>query len=478
MILLLCSLASAATTFTIGTNKDHASVSAALAEEGKGASPPLEFVLYPDYNETYEISSNGYALGLAFGVDVIVRSSDPGEPRPFREVHAYNGANVTLVDLDITPVAATYTDPMDRSKGGTIHHAAMLVTEDSTLTAERVTVQNLSSQSVVLATNGNLELKECTFTGNTPETSNANPYEFKNYTIGIRADGGDYTLSMVDTVVENASGAAIAAYNDSGTLRVGITGGSIANVSSETAGSALLTSGTVNTTVSGLRVENAGNTAVQLGAGEHNWQLVKIVDVSGAQGGAFHLADGGSLTLTDVQCTDCYGEKGGGLVYARSGTSVKVVGLSMIGGGGRDGGALYGEGVAIGVERSRFCAVQTDNGPLISTSSQIFITNSIFRNLPVNTPIFDGQGGDLSLVNNTFVDNAGPILGGGFTGLEFINNAVVAGTQLNAGESPIDLKFSYNLFYDNIDTDFGLGFPAGEGNLLNTDPGFSAVFLD
>ncbi|MFT5582731.1 MAG: hypothetical protein ACI9VR_000307 [Cognaticolwellia sp.] len=42
----------------------------------------------------------------------------------------------------------------------------------------------------------------------------------------------------------------------------------------------------------------------------------------------------------------------------------------------------------------------------------------------------------------------------------------------------MDLKFSYNLFYDNIDTDFGLGFPAGEGNLLNTDPGFSAVFLD
>lgn len=477
MILLLSSLASGATTFTIGTNQDYASVSAALIAEGSTASQPIEFLLYPDYNESYEISTNGYPMGLAFSVDVIIRSSDPGESRVFREVHAYNGANVTLMDLEITPVAASYTDPMERGSGGTIHHAAMLATEDSSLTAERVSVTGLASRGLAWASDSDLTLIDCSFVGNTPETGNTNPYEFKNYAVALRSAESGHTLTLVDTEIDNASGPAIAVYSDSGSQSLNITGGRIANVGGESAGSAALTFGEVDTTVSGLSIENAGNTAVQLGAGQHDWRMLDIVEGKGAQGGAFHLADGGNLALNEVVCKECYGEQGGGLVYARGGTSVKVADLHMIGGGGREGGALYAEGVALSVENGRFCGVANDNGPLISTSSQIYVINTVFRNLPVNAPLFGGQGGDLSLVNNTFVDNAGPIFGGVFTGVEFINNAVVAGTTLNAGEAPIDLTFSYNLFYDNVEADFGLGIQAGEGNQINVEPGFDPAFL-
>ena len=478
MILLLSSLASGATTFTIGTNQDYASVSAALIAEGSTASQPIEFLLYPDYNESYEISTNGYPMGLAFSVDVIIRSSDPGESRVFREVHAYNGANVTLVDLDITPVSASYNDPMERGSGGTIHHAAMLATEGSSLTAERVSVTGQTSSGLAWATDSDLTLIECAFVGNTPESGNASPYEFKNYAVALRSAESGQTLTLVDTEIENTSGPAIAVYSDSGSQSLNITGGRIANVGGESAGSAALTFGEVDTTVSGLSIENAGNTAVQLGAGQHDWRKLDIVEAKGAQGGAFHLADGGNLALNEVVCTECYAEQGGGLVYARGGTSVKVTDLDMISGGGRDGGALFAEGVALYVERGRFCGVANDNGPLISTSSEIRVTNSVFRNMPVNAPLFGGQGGDLFLINNTFVDNAGPILGGIFTGLEFVNNAVVTGTSLNVGEAPIDLTFSYNLFFDNVETNFGLGIQAGEGNQINVEPGFASVFLD
>ena len=239
MILLLSSLASGATTFTIGTNQDYASVSAALIAEGSTASQPIEFLLYPDYNESYEISTNGYPMGLAFSVDVIIRSSDPGESRVFREVHAYNGANVTLVDLEITPVAASYTDPMERGSGGTIHHAAMLATEDSSLTAERVSVTGLASRGLAWASDSDLTLIDCSFVGNTPETGNTNPYEFKNYAVALRSAESGHTLTLVDTEIDNASGPAIAVYSDSGSQSLNITGGRIANVGGESAGSAL-----------------------------------------------------------------------------------------------------------------------------------------------------------------------------------------------------------------------------------------------
>jgi hypothetical protein len=477
MTLLLCSLASGATTFSIGTNQDYASVSGALAAEGETASQPIEFVLFPDYSPSNEISINGYDQGLAFSVDVTIRSSDPAESRPFREVHAYDGANVTLVDLEIIPVASSYTDPMARGSGSSIHYAAMLVTEASSLIAERVTVQDLSNQMVVMATNGSIELRQCLFTGNTPPTGNTNPYEFKNYSIGIRADGGLYTLTMVDTVVENASGPAIAAYNDGGTLDLNITGGRIADVISETAGSAIFTYGPVDTTVSGLSIQNAENTAVKLGQGSHNWLDSKLENVNGAQGGAFHLADGGNLTLIDVGCRNCYGNSGGGLVYARGGTSLAVKGLEMIDGGGTVGGAIFAESAALSVKNSRFCKVIADNGPLITSSSQVISTNNVFRNLPIDTPIFGGQGGDLEAVNNTFVQNEGSILGGVFTDLDFINNAVVRNRELNVGEQASNLRLAYNLFYDNVDTDYGPGLEVGEGNQVNVDPGFAEAFL-
>ena len=476
MILLVSALASASTTFTIGEGQDYTSVSQALAAEGATASPPLEFVLSPDYSPSSENQdSQGDPFGIAFGVDVQIRSSDPGESRPFGEVHAYNGAKVTLTDLEITPVSSIYIDPMTREGGRSIHHAAMLATDDSTLTAERVTVQDLKSQSVVLATNGNIELNACILRGNTPQASDS--YPFKNYTIGVQAESGDYALTLVDTVVENASGPAIAAYNTKGSLTLDITGGRIANVVGDSPGSAVLTSGVVDTTVTGLAIENAGNTSVKLSQGTHDWTETQLIDVRGDEGGAFHLTDGGNLRLAQVQCTRCTSTVQGGAVFAQSGTSLVISGLSMIEGGSPEGGAVYADGVGLVITNSRFCAVAADNGALITTSSQIQSLNNIFRNLPIETSIFDGQGGDLEVVNNTFVDNEGPIMTGLFTTLDFVNNAMVNVTDLNAGQAPGELSFGYNLFFDNMNTHYSPELQAGESDLVDVEPGFAEAFL-
>jgi hypothetical protein len=485
MILLLSSLASALVTIEVGDSGKYASIREAYTEDYVEGEV-TEFVLLPDYRYTTEspLGDGGYLLGLAFGTDVIVRSSDPGELRVTVPIHAYKGANVKIVDMDLQANVTSYNDPLSSASEGSYNFIpALLATGGAHLTAEgcRVTGQAFNSfQAGAMAFGADLTLIGSEFTGNTPATGNANPNEVMNYVVGMRENGnsGTFTLTLVDTVIENTAGPALAVYSEYNLQNLNITGGRIANVGSESAGSAVLTYGIVDTTVSGLTIESAGNSAVKLSAGQHDWRKLDIVEAKGAQGGAFHLADGGNLALNEVVCTECYAEQGGGLVYARGGTSVKVTDLDMIGGGGRDGGALFAEGVALYVERGRFCGVANDNGPLISTSSEIRVTNSVFRNMPVNAPMFGGQGGDLFLINNTFVDNAGPILGGIFTGLEFVNNAVVAGTSLNVGEAPIDLTFSYNLFFDNVETDFGLGIQAGEGNQINVEPGFASAFLD
>ena len=485
MILLVSSLASAVVTIEIGDSGKYASIREAYTEDYQEGEL-TEFVLLPDYRYTTEspLGDGGYLLGLAFGTDVIVRSSVPGELRVTVPIHAYKGADVTINDMDIQANVSSYNDPLSSASEGSYNYIpALLATGGAHLTAKgcRVTGQTFSSfQSGAMAYGADLTLIDSEFSGNTPATGNANPNEVMNYTVGMRENGnsGTFTLTLVDTVIENAAGPALAVYSEYNPQNLNITGGRIANVGGDTSGSAVFTYGEVNTTVNGLSIQDAGNTAVHLSSGQHDWSELAIVNASGAQGGAFHVADGGNLSLNEVQCTDCYGEQGGGVVFARGGTSVKTLGLSMIGGGGKDGGALYGEGVALSVERGRFCGVETEVGSLISTSSQINITNSVFRNLPINTPILAGQGAGLMLVNNTFVDNAGPILGGLFSSLEFINNAVVSGTKLNAGEEPTNLSFGYNLFYDNVAGDYGPGIEVGEGNLLNVEPGFSAAFSE
>lgn len=483
MILLLSSLASAVTV-EIGDSAEYASIQKAYPEVYQKGEV-TEFVLLPDYRYSAEspLGDGSFLAGLAFGTEVIVRSSEPGELRASVPIHAYKGATVTVIDLDLVQGVTTYSDPLSSAaEGGYNFWPMLLATDKAHLTAEGCRVMGYSFDSLsggAMAFGADLTLIDSEFLGNTPGTGSTDPHELMNYTVGLREDGnsGTFSLTLVDTVIENASGPAIAVYSEYNLQNLNITGGSISKVSSESAGSAVLTYGMVDTTVSGLAIKNAGNTAIKLGSGQHEWSELEIVDANGTQGGAFHVADSGNLGLSEVQCTNCYGDQGGGVVYARSGTSLKVMGLSMIGGGGGDGGALYGEGIAIGVERGRFCGVESVTGPLISTSSHVLVTNSVFRNLPTEQPILAGQGGDLTLVNNTFVDNVGPILGGVFTGLAFVNNAVVSSAKLNVGEAPTDLSFGYNLFYDNVETDLGPGLITGEGNLLNVEPGFGEAFL-
>lgn len=482
MILLLCSLASAVT-IEIGDGSEHTSILEAYPEVYI-AGEVTEFVLLPDYDYTKEspFGDAGYLPGLAFGTQVIVRSSVPGDKRASVPVHAYNGATVKLVDLDLQAVSSNYSDPLSAGAGGYSYVPALLATEGAELTVENCQVVNQSFDSRgagAMAFGATLTLIGSEFSGNTSNGGNENPNELMNYMVGFRENGksGSFSLTLVDTVIENRSGPAIAVYGEGNSQSLNITGGRIADVTSESAGSAVFTSGIVDTTVSGLLIENAGNTAVKLGQGAHLWKETEIVDASGAQGGAFHLADEGDLVLDQVQCTNCFGDEGGA-VFARGGTSVSIVGLTMIGGGGQNGGALYTEGVAIGIKNSRFCAVTADVGPLITTSSKILSLNNVFRNLPASTPIFGGQGGGLEAENNTFVNNEGPILGGVFTDLNFVNNAVVNSSELNSGEQPDNLRLAYNLFYGNVDTDYGPGLEAGVGNLVNVEPGFSQAFQD
>lgn len=488
MILLLSSLASAATV-EIGASGAYPTIFEAMPQvyvEGE----VTEFILLDDYKATDEGPIAGLSMGLAFDTDVVIRSSVPGELRVSVPIRAYNGAEVRVVDLDLDASTSNYSNPLNTGSGSIDYVPALLATDGASLTAENVRIIGrtfTTTTGAVCALDANLTLINSELVGNSPGTGSSDPWEYRNYTVGFRADeGSSYALTLVDTVIENASGPALAIYADVGVQELNITGGLIQGVSSETAGSAIFASGsvdgsrrgTVDSTVTGLRIVGAGNTAVKLGDGSHNWTDIEIVDAEGAQGGAFHIADGGNLSLSEVQCTNCTGNDGGGAVFARSGTSVTIAGLSMIDGGGRETAAIHGEDVALSIKNSRFCGVSAENGPLISTSSQLFVRNSVFRNLPGVTPMFGGQGGDLEMVNNTFVNNTGPILGGVYTGLDFINNAVVSSGKLNAGEPPSDLRFGYNLFHDNLDEDIALSLSAGEGNLVNVDPGFVQAFTD
>ncbi len=486
MILLMSSLASAATV-EIGASGDYPTIFEAMPQvlvEGE----PTEFILLEDYNAEEEGPIAGFSQGLAFDDDVVIRSSVPGERRACAPVHAYGGAQVRLIDLEMAASTSNYGNPMSTTSGGFDYVPVLLVTGGASLTAEGVRIAGQTftqTNGAATALDGNLTLIGVELVGNTPGTGSNDPWEYRNYTVGFRSDdGNNYALTLVDTVIENASGPALAIYADTGVQELNITGGRIQGVISESAGSAVFASGSVDgtrngmvdSTVAGLRITDAGNTTVRLGDGVHAWRDVELVNADGAQGGAFHIADGGDLTLSNVQCTDCTGNDGGGAVYARSGTSVGITGLSMIGGGGGNGAAVFGEDVALSIKNSRFCGVLTNNTPLITTASQLVLTNNVFRNLPDYTPMLAGQGGDLELVNNTFVDNAGPILGGVFTDLDFINNAVVSSDKLNAGEPPANLRFGYNLFYDNTDMDIAASLAAGEGNQINVAPGFDAAF--
>lgn len=486
MLLLLCSLASAATV-EIGASGDYPTVFEAMPQvhiEGE----LTEFILLADYKAEEEGPIAGVNLGLAFDDDVVIRSSVPGELRASVPVRAYGGAEVRLVDLDMTTATSNYANPMNTTSGTYDFVPFLLATDGATLVAEGVRISGNTftrTTGAAMALDGNLTLITVQLIGNAPGTGSSDPWEYRNYTIGFRAsDNNNYALTLVDTVIENASGPALAFYADKGVQELTITGGLIRSVVSESPGSAVLAlgsrdgsrAGTVDSDVSGLRIEDASNTAVKLGAGNHDWRDLQVLNATGAQGGAFHLADGGDLRLTDVQCTNCYGNDTGGALFARSGTSVQLGGFNMIGGGAPVGGVFLGEEVAIAVKNSRFCGVLGADGALITTSSQIAVKNSVFRNLADLTPLFGGQGGDLEAVNNTFVGNNGPILGGIFTNLDFVNNAVTSSTQLNSSLISSDLRFAYNLFYDNLDQGIATNLARGENNLVNVPPGFNEAF--